>query len=382
MLLGYLARGASAIRLDAIGFLWKESGTTCLHLPQTHAVIKLWRALVDHVGAGRPAAHRDQRAARGEHLLLRRRPRRGAPRLPVRAAAAGAALVRRRVDGPAERLGGRRRPGQPDTATWFNFLASHDGIGLRATEGILDDAERDGARRAHPCARRPGLDGGRPDGTSDGLRAQPQLPRRAVHARGGRRRRVVAAKALAAHSILLAFLGVPAIYYHSLVGSPPDLEGMVDEPDQPPDQPRGPRRRPARRGAAPRPAARADLRRPAAPARRAPRARGVLARSAPSSVEHLDDRVFALRRGRGHADELLCVTNVTGDEVRLPGVRGLDVLTGARATRWSWGRGSSPGCARTKSARPRGVLVARLDRSHRALEPSLEQASTDSPEQG
>src|ERR671920_1720236 len=28
------------------------------------------------------------------------------------------------------------------TATWFNFLASHDGIGLRATEGILTDAER------------------------------------------------------------------------------------------------------------------------------------------------------------------------------------------------------------------------------------------------
>ena len=52
MLLGYLVRGASAVRLDAIGFLWKESGTTCLHLPQTHAVIKLWRALVDQVAPG------------------------------------------------------------------------------------------------------------------------------------------------------------------------------------------------------------------------------------------------------------------------------------------------------------------------------------------
>ena len=52
VLLGYLARGASAVRLDAIGFLWKESGTTCIHLPQTHAVIKLWRALADHVAPG------------------------------------------------------------------------------------------------------------------------------------------------------------------------------------------------------------------------------------------------------------------------------------------------------------------------------------------
>ena len=39
VLLGYLAHGASTVRLDAIGFLWKESGTTCLHLPQTHAII-------------------------------------------------------------------------------------------------------------------------------------------------------------------------------------------------------------------------------------------------------------------------------------------------------------------------------------------------------
>ena len=37
---------------------------------------------------------------------------------------------------------------------------------------------------------------------------------------------ILAAKGLAAHSILFAFLGVPAVYYHSLVGSPPDHQGM------------------------------------------------------------------------------------------------------------------------------------------------------------
>ena len=52
VLVGYVERGASAVRLDAIGFLWKESGTSCLHLPQTHAVVKLWRAIVDHVAPG------------------------------------------------------------------------------------------------------------------------------------------------------------------------------------------------------------------------------------------------------------------------------------------------------------------------------------------
>ena len=47
VLLTYARRGASFIRLDAIGLLWKEVGTTCMHLPETHAVIQLWRACLD-----------------------------------------------------------------------------------------------------------------------------------------------------------------------------------------------------------------------------------------------------------------------------------------------------------------------------------------------
>jgi sucrose phosphorylase len=45
-------------------------------------------------------------------------------------------------------------------------------------------------------------------------------------------------------------------------------------------------------------------------------------------VERVDDRVFVVRRAEGSGDELRCVTNVTGDEVRLPDVTGTDVLTG------------------------------------------------------
>ncbi|MEM8954949.1 MAG: sugar phosphorylase [Verrucomicrobiota bacterium] len=49
ILLGYAARGASMIRLDAIPYLWKESGTTCIHLKQTHEIIRLIRAVFDAV---------------------------------------------------------------------------------------------------------------------------------------------------------------------------------------------------------------------------------------------------------------------------------------------------------------------------------------------
>jgi glucosylglycerate phosphorylase len=49
ILLMYAERGAQFIRLDAIAYLWKEIGTSCIHLPQTHAVIQFLRAAIDEV---------------------------------------------------------------------------------------------------------------------------------------------------------------------------------------------------------------------------------------------------------------------------------------------------------------------------------------------
>ncbi|MCA9982580.1 MAG: hypothetical protein KDD89_17215, partial [Anaerolineales bacterium] len=49
VLLFYVEQNAQLIRLDAIGFMWKEIGTTCIHLPQTHALIRFMRAVLDQV---------------------------------------------------------------------------------------------------------------------------------------------------------------------------------------------------------------------------------------------------------------------------------------------------------------------------------------------
>ena len=52
VLLFYVAQGAEIIRLDAIAYLWKEIGTSCIHLPQTHSVVKLFRAVLDAAAPG------------------------------------------------------------------------------------------------------------------------------------------------------------------------------------------------------------------------------------------------------------------------------------------------------------------------------------------
>ncbi len=49
ILLMYAEHGAQFIRLDAIAYLWKEIGTTCIHLPQTHAIVQLMRAVLDEI---------------------------------------------------------------------------------------------------------------------------------------------------------------------------------------------------------------------------------------------------------------------------------------------------------------------------------------------
>ena len=138
---------------------------------------------------------------------------------------------------------------------------------------------------------------------------------------------MLVAKGLAAHSILLAVLGVPAVYLHSLVGSPPDLEGMVDEPDQP-ARSTAPSSTPT--------CSRDEL-------DHDPRRRGMfeglrallaVRRDQPAFSPFGDagdarprrPRVRRARRGGGQI--LVCVTNVTGETVPLPALGGVDVLNG------------------------------------------------------
>ena len=337
VLLGYLARGASAVRLDAIGFLWKEPGTTCLHLPQTHAVIQVWRALVDHVAPGTqlltetnvPHAENVSYFGDGtdEASLVYQF---ALPPLVLHSFVAGSTA---RLSGWAAGVG----PVSP-TATWFNFLASHDGIGLRATEGILDDTDRAAlVERTTSHGGRVSM-AARPDGTTTVYELNLGYLDALCTPEEASRPDVVAAKALAAHSILLAFLGIPAIYYHSLVGSPPDHEGMaasrinrrinreVLDADRLVDELRDdPRRRAIFTG----------LRRLLAVRRE----HAAFSPYGSQRVERLDDRVFALWRAAGTPDQLLCVTNVTGEPVTLV-VSGTDVVTGRAAdplTLGPWG---------------------------------------------
>ena len=224
VLLTYVERGARLLRLDAITYLWKEPGTSCVHLPQTHEVIKLIRTVLEAATPGvvivseTNVPHAENVSYFGDgHDEAQMVYNFALPPLMLHAIATGDARVLR------DWARGLRNPS--DAATFFNFLASHDGIGVRPVEGIL--ARSDVAALAERVRARGGLVSVKSDvggGESpyelnislfDAL-ADPGAP----ETDGVRR-------LLAAHALMLALPGVPGVYVHSLLGSRNDAAALA-----------------------------------------------------------------------------------------------------------------------------------------------------------
>ncbi|HEV8268228.1 MAG TPA: alpha-amylase family glycosyl hydrolase, partial [Thermoanaerobaculia bacterium] len=140
ILLTYVRRGADLVRLDAITYLWYELGTRCAHLTQTHEVVKLFRDVLDvcapHVAlvTETNVPHEDNVSYFGggtdEAQMVYNF---ALPPLVLHAFHRGSAETLRRWARTLE-------PPSDETA-FFNFLDSHDGIGVMGARGILPEAE-------------------------------------------------------------------------------------------------------------------------------------------------------------------------------------------------------------------------------------------------
>jgi glycosidase len=142
ILLMYAQKGAQFIRLDAIAYLWKEIGTSCIHLPQTHAIIQLLRLVLDEVTphvqivTETNVPHEDNISYFGNgeneaqvvyNFAL--------PPLVLHTFNTGDASVLTKW------ASGLNLPS--NRTTFLNFLASHDGIGLNPVRGLLTDTDID-----------------------------------------------------------------------------------------------------------------------------------------------------------------------------------------------------------------------------------------------
>lgn len=133
----YIHKGARIIRLDAIAFLWKEIGTNCLHLPQTHEVVKLMRTIAEEVN---PATIilTETNVPNNENLSYFGS---GDEADMVYQFSLPPLLLYTLFSGNSQSLTdwAISLPELPPGCNFLNFTASHDGIGVRPLEGLLPD---------------------------------------------------------------------------------------------------------------------------------------------------------------------------------------------------------------------------------------------------
>jgi len=213
--LGYVAHGARVIREDAIAYMWKELGTPCLHHPKTHAMVQLMRAVVDVVCpwviiiTETNVPHPENISYFGDgtneaHMIYNF----SLPPLTLDA-------FMREDSNHLQKWAASLDVGAPMTS-FFNFTASHDGVGLLPAHGILSDdeiaamaakVEERGGKISYKATAAGKIPYEMNVNYMDAI-TEPSLP-------DDQRARMF----LASQSILLALAGVPGIYYHSLVGS-------------------------------------------------------------------------------------------------------------------------------------------------------------------
>ena len=314
LLLFYISRGAALIRLDAIAYVWKEVGTRCIHLPQTHAIVRLMRAVLDQAAphvrllAETNVSHLENLSYLGDgsneaHLVYNF----ALPPLILHAFFSGQAATL------SDWAAGLVLPS--DEAAFFNVLATHDGIGLNGAQGILSDAQiLELAERAEPSGSRTAMRSNS-DGTSSPYEINVNFHDALDNCGPNADTELGVVRFLTAHAIMLAFKGMPGVYFHSLFGSRGWQEGADSSG----------RARSVNREKLGSTALTDELADPRSRRskvycgmRRLLRGRQGCAAFAPDAAQHVlrvGSGIFAIARGReGDAGQVLCVHNVTAQE--------------------------------------------------------------------
>jgi glucosylglycerate phosphorylase len=225
VLLEYLGHGADVLRLDAVAFLWKEEGTPSINQPETHRLIQFLRSCVDsvdpsvlvltetNVPSPENVAYFGTAEVAEAHLVYQ---------FPLPAMTLHALLTE-----DASRLrswAADIAPPRPGTS-FLNFLASHDGVGVRPAEGLLDGA---GVDLLADAVREGGGEVTRREIPGGGTAVYELNSTWYSLVAAGQEKEAALRRHLATHAIVLALRGIPALYVQSLVAGDNDRERFAE----------------------------------------------------------------------------------------------------------------------------------------------------------
>jgi glycosidase len=214
VLLFYVTKGARWIRLDAIAYLWKEIGTPCIHLPQTHAMVRLLRSILD-LAAPDVVLITETNVPHAENIGYFGNGYNEAQLVYNFTLPPLLFYSFLKEDARALSRWARGLKAPSPATTFFNFSASHDGIGVRPLEGILPAVEIERltaavkANHGHVSLK------SNPDGSQSPYELNITYLDAILTDSESQR----AEKFLASQAIQYALPGVPATYIHSLLGS-------------------------------------------------------------------------------------------------------------------------------------------------------------------
>ncbi len=222
----YLDKGITIFRLDAVAFLWKEDGTNCVHRTETHEIIRLLRLIIENLDphailiteTNVPNKENLSYFGNGNeaHLIYNF----SLPPLLLHTMLSGdcSHLKKWMMSMPPARRG----------RAYLNFIASHDGIGLRPAEGLLTEREHDNLLATirnfggEISMRR------MPDGNLKPYEANISLYSAMAGTIANGPDSWQLDRFITAHTIMMALEGLPAFYIHSLLGTENDLQGMAE----------------------------------------------------------------------------------------------------------------------------------------------------------
>lgn len=225
ILLLYIRHGADILRLDAVTYIWNQPGTRSVHLEQTHEIIKLLRDVFSVVApftalvTETNVPHEENIAYFGNgsdeaHMVYNF----ALPPLVLHTFYTGDARLlsewAKTVEAPS------------DTATFFNFLDSHDGIGLLGAKGILSPKDID-----RICQRVEDYGGlisykTAEDGTEVPYELNITWYSALNKKMDGESLGIQIKRFIASRAIALVLHGVPGIYLHSLFGTHNDHDAV------------------------------------------------------------------------------------------------------------------------------------------------------------
>jgi sucrose phosphorylase len=215
----YLNKGTTVFRLDAIAFLWKVPGSQSINLAETHEVVRLLRTLIEHT-APNTIIITETNIPNRENLTYFGNANEAHAiynfSLPP-------LLINTLVTGDCSYLKSwmMSMPPAQNGTTYFNFIASHDGIGLRPAEGLLNEQE---IKDLAACMQK---FGGKVSWrqTENGQQKPYEINIALIDALKGSTKgsdQYQLPRFICAHAIMLGLEGIPGIYIHSLLGTSND----------------------------------------------------------------------------------------------------------------------------------------------------------------